>query len=270
MSRLNFYDSLAVGTESCSGSTSLPVAAGRAAGSPLARFEAKIEKTDTCWLWAASCRPNGYGQFWDGERLVSAHRFSYEAYVGPIPEGLTIDHLCRVRRCVNPAHLEAVTRAENARRSDSPPALNARKIHCVHGHEFTEENTYVASDGSRSCRACLQSDERKFYSQQAWRRTRKEIVARDGRCVLGFLFGGDCVEQFEVHHIVPLSEGGDPLDPANLVTVCKRHHATIAALRRAVLREIEQGPPSPRRCRHRHTNAAGREACERRLNAAVA
>lgn len=77
------------------------------------RFWAKVRKTATCWLWRGATNKSGYGNFWDGERNVSAHRFAF----GEVPEGLEIDHLCSVRNCVNPDHMEAVTHAENVRRS---------------------------------------------------------------------------------------------------------------------------------------------------------
>lgn len=79
------------------------------------RFWAKVHKTDSCWLWTASLT-FGYGSFWDGKGQVRAHRFAYELLVDPIPEGLQLDHLCRIRHCVNPDHLEAVTNAENVQR----------------------------------------------------------------------------------------------------------------------------------------------------------
>lgn len=82
-----------------------------------------------------------------------AHRMAYEELVGPIADGLQIDHLCRVRCCVNPAHLEPVTQAENIRRGVSPTAANRRKTHCKHGHEFTTENTRLVPEG-RICRRC--------------------------------------------------------------------------------------------------------------------
>lgn len=114
------------------------------------RFWAKVEKTDTCWLWTAAL-VKGYGRFYDTDmRPVGAHRWAYELLVGPIPEGLTIDHLCRVRRCVNPDHLEVVTQRENVARV--PP-----KTHCPHGHAFTAANTYIRkpkADGLRPARQC--------------------------------------------------------------------------------------------------------------------
>lgn len=118
-----------------------------------ARFWAKVEKTETCWLWTAAL-VKGYARFHDANlRPVGAHRWAYEELVGPIPKGLTLDHLCRVRHCVNPDHLEPVTQRENIARI--PP-----KTHCPHGHALTPANTYVRkpkAEGlrpSRQCREC--------------------------------------------------------------------------------------------------------------------
>jgi hypothetical protein len=114
------------------------------------RFWAKVERTDTCWLWTASTDGRGrYGSFGVHGRLVRAHRFAYELLVGPIPDGLVLDHLCSVTRCVNPAHLEPVTQAENNRRS-----RNANRVACPHGHAYTPENTERSSAGARICRTC--------------------------------------------------------------------------------------------------------------------
>ena len=126
------------------------------------RFWEKVDKNSSggCWLWGAYVRPNGYGQFKAGHRVVKAHRFAYELLVGPIPaetpdgQRAVLDHLCRVRRCVNPAHLEVVSHAENCLRGESLNAKNARKTHCVHGHEFDDANTYVTKLGRRRCRRC--------------------------------------------------------------------------------------------------------------------
>jgi uncharacterized protein YcaQ len=112
------------------------------------RFWAKIVSTESgCWIWSASCSRNGYGQLWVDGRLAIAHRFAYERMVGPIPEGLEIDHLCRVRRCVNPSHMEPVTHAENMRRA------GVAITHCLRGHAYDVENTYVYA-GRRSCKEC--------------------------------------------------------------------------------------------------------------------
>lgn len=114
-----------------------------------------------CWEWTAYTDPNGYGRIKVGGRngqMAKAYRVSYELAYGPIPEGLTIDHLCRVRHCINPAHLEAVTVRENLLRGVGTPAVNARKTHCIRKHEFTPENTIRTVDGrgriGRQCRAC--------------------------------------------------------------------------------------------------------------------
>lgn len=113
-----------------------------------------IEIVDGHWLWTGTLQPEGYGRIGKAGRPIGAHRLSYETFVGPIPEGLHIDHLCRIPRCVNPVHLEPVTCAENMHRGTSPAALNARKTHCPHGHPYDEVNTRRRVDGSRACRAC--------------------------------------------------------------------------------------------------------------------
>ena len=117
------------------------------------RFWAKVEKTETCWLWTAYTQ-NGYGRFWVGNKMRKAHRVAYEMSVGMIPEGLTLDHLCRVRNCVNPAHLEPVTAKENTLRGDAVGAINSAKTHCKQGHPFEGENLYIGPDGKRKCRSC--------------------------------------------------------------------------------------------------------------------
>lgn len=111
-------------------------------------------RSEGCVLWPGALNSRGYGCVTNGRGgSVLAHRRSYEMHVGPIPEGLTIDHLCRNKLCINPAHLEPVTVAENLARA------NALITHCPHGHEYTARNTYVkAGSGgrgpSRQCREC--------------------------------------------------------------------------------------------------------------------
>lgn len=119
------------------------------------RFLTKIAKGD-CWEWLAYCDAYGYGRFTPRKgKTVLAHRFSYEMHIGAIPEGLTIDHLCRNRACVNPDHLEPVTIRENVMRGDTIMARHAAKTHCKHGHEFTPENTYIRpGTGHRDCKTC--------------------------------------------------------------------------------------------------------------------
>lgn len=117
-----------------------------------ARFMAKVEKTDTCWLWTAGAagRNGAYGKFCVSGQSVFAHRAAYELLVGPIPEGLTLDHLCRNTKCVNPEHLEPVTLAENIRRRWRAEPQD----HCRNGHSYADGNRFVDSKGCRSCRAC--------------------------------------------------------------------------------------------------------------------
>lgn len=110
-----------------------------------------------CWLWQGSLATGpGYGRVTTPQGKVLAHRFVYERLVGPIPPGLTIDHLCRVRHCVNPAHLEPVTQHVNVHRSPiAVAAINAGKTECKWGHPFSPENTYVQPDGRRQCKTCM-------------------------------------------------------------------------------------------------------------------
>ena len=117
------------------------------------RFWTKVNKTNGCWLWTSNER-GGYGLFKFNGKNVQAHRFSYELKNGPISNGLSLDHLCRVTNCVNPNHLEPVTHRENVLRGASPAAQHARQTHCKHGHELTIDNIYTGTKGHRQCRAC--------------------------------------------------------------------------------------------------------------------
>lgn len=128
----------------------------RVTASPEVRFWVKVTKTPGCWIWTAFKTAGGYGMFKvSSDQTVMAHRFAYESLRGPIPEGLELDHLCRVRECVNPDHLEPVTSQVNHHRSSSVGGVNARKTHCKRGHPFDEVNTYRAPNGKgRDCRAC--------------------------------------------------------------------------------------------------------------------
>lgn len=117
------------------------------------QFWGKVSLGDGgCWDWVGGHTANGYG-YWHG---IGAHRVAYQTLVAPIPTGLTLDHLCRNRSCVNPAHLEPVPQGENTRRGTGPVAVNARRAACVHGHALTPENVYVRPDGrGRQCRTCI-------------------------------------------------------------------------------------------------------------------
>jgi len=125
--------------------------------SDVKRFWSKVNKSDTCWLWTNVPAKNGYGYLGVGGRSgrnIQAHRIAYELAHGPIPDGLHIDHLCRVRNCVNPSHLEAVTNRENGLRGISPAAKHSRATHCPKGHSYSEQNTRRGSRGQRVCRIC--------------------------------------------------------------------------------------------------------------------
>ncbi len=116
-----------------------------------------------CWLWAGSVSNAGYGLILVNGKMRRAHRVGYELYRGAIPAPLVLDHLCRVTVCVNPNHLEAVTRKENILRGVGWAGVNYRKTHCPHGHEYTPENTYVSPAGSRSCLICGKYSKKKHY-----------------------------------------------------------------------------------------------------------
>ncbi|MEV0884729.1 HNH endonuclease signature motif containing protein [Streptomyces microflavus] len=118
------------------------------------RFWARIDKTPDCWTQTSSIAANGYGHFSIGMQTVLSHRYAYEQLVGPIPDDLVLDHLCRNRACVRPEHLQPVTNRENLLRGDSFSAKNAAKTACNNGHAYDEANTYTRPDGTRDCRAC--------------------------------------------------------------------------------------------------------------------
>lgn len=108
-----------------------------------------------CWEWHGARDKYGYGQAWWNGGRVKAHRLVYELLVADIADGLQIDHLCRNRCCVNPQHLEPVTRRVNIQRGESPAGQHSRATHCPQGHPYHGDNLYVRpSNNGRECRTC--------------------------------------------------------------------------------------------------------------------
>lgn len=132
------------------------------------RFWSKVEKTETCWLWKGSVSASGYGSAYFMGAFKKPHQIAYELHAGRIESGLTIDHLCRVRNCVNPAHLEAVSRAENARRARNH-CKKTRGERCLRGHSYAVSG-YIRN-GKIHCRACMP------FLGQRWRRNYKHLRA---------------------------------------------------------------------------------------------
>lgn len=150
----------------------------------LVRFWSKVkpEPTSGCEIWIGGVTASGYGQFAARPMtMMRAHRIAYELTRGPIPHGLVLDHICRNTLCVNPRHLRAVTQRENVLSGSGLSAQNARRTHCVRGHEFTPENTDTQHGRKRRCRACGRDKARAATA------TRKAI----GRCKRGHLMVGE-------------------------------------------------------------------------------
>jgi len=125
-------------------------------GERAALFRVKFSIGENCWQWHAGKSKAGYGMFNDGTGMKYAHRLSWSAINGPIPSHLVIDHLCRNRSCVNPLHMELVTRGENVLRGIGTSAMHARETTCPKGHPYSQENTYVRKDRKgRMCQQCF-------------------------------------------------------------------------------------------------------------------
>jgi len=141
----------------------------------LERFLEKISVSDDgCWNWTACKDRYGYGQFSFEGKTKLAHKILYEQYKGKIPKELQIDHLCRNRKCVNPLHLETVPNRENIMRGIGITSINAKKTHCIHGHEFTAQNTIikiVKNRKQRNCKTC-------YYIQNTEYRKRRNSIFR--------------------------------------------------------------------------------------------
>lgn len=134
------------------------------------RFWRKIRREASgCWAWIASL-DSGYGVYFPAHtEKRRAHRVAYEALVGPVPAGLQLDHLCRNRSCVNPAHLEAVSGRMNVLRGKpSPPLVNAQRTDCSRGHMLSGRNLYRTPDGRRHCKTCNRDANRRYRERAAF------------------------------------------------------------------------------------------------------
>lgn len=161
---------------------------GKCQGDHKARFESRFARADDgCWLWTGRLNNMGYGVFGIGRRIFLAHRVAHELFKGPIPAGLSVDHVCHNsaagcpgglecshRRCVNPDHLEAVSHRTNMLRAPlTATGINHRKTHCAKaGHPLSGSNLYLSPRGERQCRACRKAskaafDERRRQSASA-------------------------------------------------------------------------------------------------------
>ncbi len=152
------------------------------------RFISKIDFGDDdecCWLWTASKNTKGYGHFRLDGKVVGAHRVAYELWVGSIPQGLEIDHLCRTPPCVNPAHMEPVTRRINVLRGVSFAAVFARRTHCGNGHLLSGKNVYIDPHGARICKICRR------LIDKSRRPLKGNFCSRKTHCPQGHLYSGD-------------------------------------------------------------------------------
>jgi hypothetical protein len=142
----------------------------------LERFLARVDAepwVGGCWIWRPALNNRGYGVFNVAGRGFMAHRWSYEFFVGPIPEGRQMDHfVCERRACVNPWHVRPVTPRENSLRADTFAALNLAKTHCPQGHAYDDENTYWRAGSWRVCKACDRESSREYAARR--RAQRKE------------------------------------------------------------------------------------------------
>lgn len=148
-------------------------------------FWQRVQKTDTCWLWTGALNSYGYGtlsRWTDGKRRqLRAHRVAYELLVGPIPEGLVLDHLCRVKVCVNPAHLEAVTDRVNIYRAIVMPT------HCPHGHRYTDRRN---GRGERVCVECIRIKNAAYTAKERERLGRQRHNRHRTHCLRGHPLDG--------------------------------------------------------------------------------
>lgn len=129
-------------------------------------FMERVQKTDTCWIWTAGLTAKGYGRFHRSRsNRHRAHRWAYENFVGPIPEGLTLDHICKVKSCVNPAHLEPVTNEENIKRYHlgRQDLYDWDKGVCKRGHDLAIVGYRERPKKGRECMGCRKEQGKRSY-----------------------------------------------------------------------------------------------------------
>jgi len=146
----------------------------RVVGTPEERFWAKVDASGDCWEWTASKHKDGYGLFrpHSNETMTRAHQFAWTTLVGPVPEGLELDHLCRNPACVNPDHLEPVTHRENMRRTSATTVWVKKaareRTHCPQNHEYSGDNV-IMDGGYRKCRTCVNKRQNEYYQRRKMR-----------------------------------------------------------------------------------------------------
>src|SRR4051794_23315069 len=153
---------------------------GRNRKNPIQNWWSKVAAGDECWLWTAGKDQDGYGKLAIGhggrqQTHTRAHRFAYETFVGPIPDGYVVCHRCDNPPCCNPAHLFVGTPDENnddklakgrGAKVWGLPLTRSQQTHCIHGHEFTDANTYIDRRGFRSCRTCRRDAAKRYYYKE--------------------------------------------------------------------------------------------------------
>lgn len=178
-----------------------------------------------CIIWPLRQTKNGYGHSNKGRSSVVAHRLAYENQVGPIPDGLTLDHLCRNRLCVNPEHLEPVTQRENNLRGNSVSGINHRKTQCKHGHPLRGDNLHIDAKGHRRCLDCR---ERRWRKTNVKKRLRKAGVLL---CVLLPSFSYGCAYS-DLGGLLRRSQQGVEQVQREVAAVLEAHKALEAACAR--------------------------------------
>ena len=129
------------------------------------KIRKRMKAVGDCWEWQGYVNNQGYGVI-NVDKPILAHRMSYTAFVGEIPEGKVLDHICRNRKCVNPAHLRILTIGENVLCGETIAAKKKAQTHCIHGHPFDDENTYFYK-GRRQCRTCRRENDLKHKAKLA-------------------------------------------------------------------------------------------------------